>query len=167
MIPYYYLRVFLLACLSIFSYAEGPVDIVKLSNGDEVRIKAVTIKDVILMEDFQNYLLKIGHQNGVPVEAHIAKKNKLKDGFKKILIFCFYTNLDSTEIDNINIEVDSVLPYVAGLADDKNIKLISVRPVFPISEYKDGVVEKISDFEKRLFFYKTSDNKWVPDDVNP
>ncbi len=91
----------------------------------------------------------------------------MKNEFKKILILRFYTNFDSAEIESINIEVGLVLPYAAELADGKNIKLISVRPVFSLSQYKDGAIEKIFDFEKRLFFYKTPDNKWISDDVNP
>ncbi len=74
MIPYHYLYIFLLACLSKFSFAEAPVDILKLSNGNNVRIKAIMIKDVILIEDYQDHLLKPDNRDGVPVEAHIAKK---------------------------------------------------------------------------------------------
>ncbi|QEQ96610.1 hypothetical protein [Neptunomonas concharum] len=161
------LSTFLLLVFSTLSFGGGKdVQLLYLGNGESVRIKEISVRDVILPEEFQRYLLESPKRNGVMVEANIAKENKQESGFDKILILSFYTNQHPSEKSRIDNEVNLVLPHAVDLADGKQIKLISVRPVIRSIQYIEGADENTLDMEKRLFFYKASDGSWLPDDVN-
>jgi hypothetical protein len=136
----------------------------ELPNGNSVLVKSLAIKDVIPAKILFSFKRPI-NPNGAPVEAKIIEEKNTN--FKEILILSFYYNDNYYEKKRLIDEANLILPYVEKLADNENIRLISVRPTIPVSQYVEEFGERIFYVEARLFFYKTADDRWVPDDVNP
>jgi hypothetical protein len=150
-------------------------NVFELPNGVRVLLKTIAIRGVVPPG-------KIGHKdymhiNGM-VEADIIHNNTTKYIFKKVLVLSFYSsqtrlpeNFSSNKADyenwNYMKETNFLLPYIKRLADDLKIKLINVQPTTPISQNIEGLGTKIWPLNFRLFYYKTVDNTWIADKVNP